>query len=214
MRDADVFKARVLEAAAGTPSPTRREGRRRARIGLVASLALAILVFEAAGGLAHSAGRPYAITVQIALGWACFAAAAAWLVLWRGRSTLGRPPALMLAAAVATPLVLVAFMHSFHGTYVEPFARVGWRCLGLTLAIAAVPLRYLLAMRGGSEPRGPSALGAAIGAVCAAWASVFVDLWCPLTNLLHLLAGHALPIVLLAVAGAVLGRRVLGVGAR
>jgi hypothetical protein len=41
------------------------------------------------------------------------------------------------------------------------------------------------------------------------WAAVLVDLWCPLTNMPHVLVGHVLPLVILAAAGGVLGHRVL-----
>lgn len=77
--------------------------------------------------------------------------------------------------------------------------------------MATPPLGSLLAFRRGVEPRNPWALGAGIGAVCGAWASVLVDLWCPLTNLPHVLVGHVLPIVILVALSTVLGRTMLGV---
>ena len=99
----------------------------------------------------------------------------------------------------------------FHGTYAEPYERVGYRCLGLTLVMAATPLAAFLRFRRGVEPRRPSILGAAAGAACGAWAGVVVDLWCPLTAPAHALVGHALPLALLVGVGALLGRRMLGV---
>jgi hypothetical protein len=205
--DAEALKARVLAAVAAAPSPTRPEGRRRTVGLLLASLALALAIFEAAGGIEHSVGRPLGITLTISCGWGAFSAALSWIVLWRGRSTLGRSKAVVLLATLATPIVLVAWMHAFHGAYVEPFVRVGWRCLAYTLAMAALPLASLLAWRRGVEPESPWA----IGAVCGAWAAALVDLWCPLTNLPHLLVGHVLPLGFLIVAGTVLGRGMLGV---
>src|SRR5271170_3066964 len=106
MNDADVLKARVLAAAAATPSPTRPEGRRRAFLLLVAAIALALVFFEAIGGVGHSMGRPLGITLAVSFGWGLFCAALSWLVLWRGRSTLGRPPFVVLLAALVTPIVL------------------------------------------------------------------------------------------------------------
>jgi hypothetical protein len=206
-----LLKARVLAAAAALPSATRPQGRRLGITLLLASIALALMVFEAAGGIDHSSGRPLAITLAISGGWGLVAAVLSGVVLWRRRSTLGRPPAVLLLAAFATPVILVAWMHRFQGTYEEPFPRVGWKCLGYTLAMAALPLGSFLALRRGIEPRGPWALGAAVGATCGAWAGILVDLWCPLVNTPHVLVGHVLPIVLLIGAGTALGRVLLGV---
>ncbi|WP_437994021.1 NrsF family protein [Sorangium sp. So ce145] len=213
MIDEDALKARVLAAAEATPSPTRPEARRRGFAILISSIVLAFAIFEAAGGLEHSAGRPLGLTLATAGGWSLFCAALSWLVLWRGRATLGRSPVVVLLAGLVTPIALTAWTHAFHGTYPEPFARVGWRCLGYTLAMATLPLGSLLTLRRGAEPRSPWALGAAIGAVCGAWAAALVDLWCPLTNLPHVLAGHVVPLGILIAVGALLGRRMLGVRA-
>ncbi len=117
----------------------------------------------------------------------------------------------MFALALGTPIALFAWTQVFAGTYVEPFSRVGWRCMGITLAAAALPLSTFLLMRRGVEPRRPMALGAAIGAICGAWASVAVAAWCPLTNALHVLAGHVAPVVVLGLLGAGLGRSILGI---
>lgn len=206
-----LLEARVMAAIAATPSPTRREGRRRAIVLLVASVLVALAVFEAAGGLEHSAGRPFAITLVIAGGWALVSALLSGVVLWRGRSTLGRSPALMLVVALGTPVVLFGWMRLFQGTYQEPFSRDGWRCLGYTLAMAALPLGSLLALRRGIEPRGPWALGAAVGATCGSWAGILVDLWCPLTSTCHVLVGHVLPVAVLVGLGTLFGREMLGV---
>jgi hypothetical protein len=211
--DADQHKARVLAAVAAAPSPTRFEGRRRGVALLLASVALALAVFEGAGGLEHAAGRPLWITLTISGGWGLFCAALSWVVLRRGRSTLGPKPSVVLVAALATPVVLVAWMHAFHGAYLEPFVKVGWRCLGYNVAMAMPPLGSLFVLRRGSEPRSPWALGAALGAVCGAWAGMLVDLWCPLTNLPHLLVGHVLPLGLLVALGALLGNGTLGIQA-
>lgn len=203
------LRARVLGAAAAQPSRTRSAGRRLAAIAGVASVMLAFGVFELAGGAAHSADRAPALTFELAGGWTAFAAAIAWLTLGRGGSTLARRPVLLAAAALVTPLACFAWMHVFAGTYVEPFARVGYRCLALTLAMAALPLASFLYLRRGIEPRRPSALGAAAGATFGAWAGVLVDVWCPLTNSAHALFGHVLPLALLATFGALAGRRLL-----
>ena len=208
------LRARVLAAAAAKPSRTRSAGQRLATIALVASVVLALSVFELSGGSAHASDRDPALTFELAGGWTAFAAVLAWLTLGRGGSTLARRPQLLAPIAFMTPLACFAWMHVFAGTYVEPFERVGYRCLALTLAMAALPLASFLYLRRGVEPRHPSALGAAAGATCGAWAGVLVDIWCPLTNGPHALFGHVLPLAILAGVGAAAGRRLLALRAR
>jgi hypothetical protein len=205
------LRDRVLAAASSTPSRTRREGRRIARLALAASLVVALVVFELSGGVGHSSGRPAILTWALAAGWALAAAALSWITFGRGHSTLARRPVVLAAVAVAAPALCFAWMHAFSGAYAEPFARVGYRCFALTVLVSVIPLGAFLALRRGIEPRVPSALGAAAGASIGAWAGVIVDLWCPLTNTAHSLFGHVLPIVLLGVIGGLVGRKTLGV---
>lgn len=208
------LRERVLTAAAGAHSRTRREGRRLALLATILSGAVALAIFESSGGVAHSEGRPASLTWILAGGWAGFAAALTWWTLARGGSTLARRPLALAGAATIAPLACFAWMLVFAGRYVEPFARVGYRCFALTIAMGVLPLASVLFLRRGIEPRSPSALGAAAGAASGAWAGVLVDLWCPLTNAPHAAVGHVLPLALLSGAGALVGRRMLGVRAR
>lgn len=203
------LRARVLAAAAAKPSRTRPAGRRAMAIAIAGSIAFALASFEHVGGLRHSSGRPTTITWLLAGGWAIGSLLLTWLALGRGRSSLPRRPAWLVATALAAPVACFVWMHLFDGSYVEPFARVGYRCLAYTLAMAAAPLGAFMVLRRGSDPRRPSALGAAAGASAGAWAGVLVDLWCPLTNAPHSLVGHVLPIVILVGVGALVGRRML-----
>jgi hypothetical protein len=174
----------------------------------LASLVVAGAVFSSLGGVAHGAGRPCEQTAALAGGWAIVSAAAT-LVLRRRRSVLG-PPWVVLGLVVGVvPLALVVWTTAFQGTYREPFERVGWRCLGATLVIALFPLVGTLLARRGVEPRHPAELGAAVGTVCGAWATVILQVWCPLVNTLHVLVGHLLPVLLVMGAGGVLGARLL-----
>jgi hypothetical protein len=205
------LRARVLAAAAATPSLTRSQGRRAAAMSIGFSVGLAILLFELMGGFAHSAGRPIAITAALSGGWSLAAVGLSRIALGRSRSMLARRPTVLLLASISAPAAAFVWSCLFYGTYTEPFARVGFRCLALTLLIAATPLATFLWLRRGVEPRRPSALGGVAGAMCGAWAGVIVHAWCPLTNPAHALVGHSLPIALLVVVGAVIGRRMLDV---
>jgi hypothetical protein len=205
------LRDRVLAAAAATPSITRPQGHRIAVALVAASIAIGVTVFEAIGGLGHSSGRPIGMTLALAGGWVLVSLALTWLLIGRGSSTLARRSTILVTAALASPLAVFLWMHVFYGTYPEPFARVGYRCLAYTLVIAATPLAAFLALRRAVEPRHPGALGAVAGAACAAWAGALVDLWCPLTNPLHVLVGHVGPLVVAILAGAAAGRWTLGV---
>jgi hypothetical protein len=206
----DAMRARILAAVASTPSPTRREGQRTALALLGASVVIAGTSFELAGGLAHSASRPLGITVAISAGWAAASLGLTWLVVGRAGSTLSRRPVWLLTAALLAPVAMFAWLAAFHGSYPEPVSRLGLRCLGLTLVIAATPLGTFLLARRGVEPRRPGMLGAAAGAASGALAGVIVDLWCPLTAPAHALVGHVLPLALLVAVGALFGSRLLG----
>ena len=203
-------RQQLLAAVAQQPAPTRAEVSTRGGWAVALSVAVALAIFVLAGGVQHSAGRPLEYTVLLSGGWTLFAVALTVLVL-RRPSTLGRPPRWLAALALAAPFVLLGWMHLFDGRYVEPFSRVGWRCLTYTLAMAALPLSAFMVLRRGLEPRGPGQLGAAVGAVIGAWSGVLVELWCPLVNLPHALVGHALPLAVLIAAGALWGRRALDV---
>jgi hypothetical protein len=61
-----------------------------------------------------------------------------------------------------------------------------------------------------SDPTHPRLSGAAIGAAVGAFTWVFVDLWCPVAYVPHLLLGHILPLVATTVAGAWLGGLAIG----
>lgn len=205
------LRVRVLAAAAATASITRPHGRVVARVLLVTSVALGAMVFEWIGGFAHGSGRPLGVTLTLAGGWTVVSALLTWLVVDRGGSTMARQPLLIGLSVLAMPVVLFAWMHLFNGTYIEPYHAIGYRCLRYTLFIAALPLATFLALHRAVEPRHPEVLGAGAGAACAAWAGGLIDLWCPLTNSMHVLVGHVAPLVAATVLGAVVGRSTLGV---
>ena len=207
----EALRERVLAAALEAPSPTRRQVRRRAKALLLASALVAVAALWGLGGLEHGSARPLGVTLALAAGWLLGTLFLVRLALARQGSTLARTSAVTAGSAMGAPFVLFAWMQLFYGTYPEPFARVGLRCLALMLVIAAGPLAAFLSSRRGVEPRRPSSLGAAGGAACGAWAGTVVNLWCPLTEPKHALVGHVAPLVLLIGFGALIGPRWLGI---
>jgi hypothetical protein len=178
---------------------------------VAASIAVAVTIFEQIGGLDHSSARPIGTTLLLSGGWMLTSAVLTWLVVGRGDSSMARRPRLLVLAAVVSPMLVFAWTHLLHGTYEEPFQRMGWRCLAYSLAVAALPLAAFLSLKRAVEPRHPSVLGAAAGATCACWAGALIDLWCPLTDPMHVLVGHVTPILVAITAGALVGRWTLGV---
>lgn len=207
----DDLRARVLAQAAAAPSRTRTEARKIATALVAGSVAIAVTIFELIGGIDHSNSRPRWITYALAGGWGLASAALSVFVVGRSRSSMARRPILLLIAALVTPLLVFGWMHLFYSLYPDPPFRIGYRCLGYSLLFSALPLASFLALRRAIEPRHPSMLGAAAGAACAAWAGALIDLWCPLTNPLHVLVGHVLPIVIAMIVGAIAGRFMLGI---
>lgn len=209
----DSMRSAVLAASKARKGPTRATLRVRAAATYAVCAAVMLGIFELAGGLAHCE-RPVAITVGVATGAVALAIAATVVGARRGGSMLGRPRWVLLALlAVAPPLVL-GWMRAWYPAYVEPFERVGVRCLGLALVMAAVLASGLFWLRRSTDAAQPATTGAALGLVAAAWSGALVDLWCPLTNVPHVLVGHVLPLLVCAGAGALVGRVVLRVRRR
>jgi hypothetical protein len=218
------LRARVLAAAAARPSPTRAVVKRRnvfmslvaAASGIGAFLVFAALVSEGhlvrfGGGIAPQqyVERPIGLLVATASGALGVAATALWLALRRGRSMLGRSRRQLLCSAALLPISLLAWKVScsiaFGASMVAWPDRPGERCLALSLLVGTGPLLSLLVIRR-SAPVRPALNGAVVGFAAGACAWVATDLWCPVAFVPHLLLGHALPLGVLAVAGAFLAR--------
>jgi hypothetical protein len=181
------------------------------------AVSFAALLFFLLGG-AHLAPRPLPFVAGTVLGWATIALAATWIAFWRGHSMLGRHRAWLAAVVVATPAVLFGWMLLWNVRYPETMAdwpgRVGFRCLGFTLAMAAWPLLALAWVRRERDPLHPGLSGAARGVAVGALGGVVVDVWCPIANPWHVLLGHVAPMLVLLAIGLVVGRAVSGVRAR
>jgi hypothetical protein len=131
---------------------------------------------------------------------------------------LGRPRWLLLLVVFAVPPLLLrwklTFSVCFGGSLAAVAGRPGLRCCGLSLLLAAAPLGALLWARRGRDCVHPRALGAAVAVAVGAVAWIAVDAWCPIADPRHLLLGHLLPLEVLALAGALLGDRLLALRSR
>lgn len=206
MNPSTSLRDKILADAAAHPSRTRAQGRRRAaRVYALAALG-GLPLFFYSGGLAHASARPAVVTFGVVLGALALAVGCATVAFGRGRSAVGRAATALLAVVFLAPLGTYAWLVSWHGSYVDPFQRVGYRCLAMTLVAGAALLAAGLFLRKGTVAVHATVAGAALGVAAGTFGGVLVDLWCPLTAPSHVLVGHVLPLVILAGAGAVFGR--------
>lgn len=220
MTPSESLQRRVLEAVRQQPAP-RRPDRSPAALALpaLAAVAMAAVIrwapplFGEVGGLAHAAGRPAASGAWVLAGTVALALAATWMALPSRRSMLAPARGPLLAVAAGVPLLVGAWLVLWHSTYPDPAVREGWRCFLMTALSAPWPFAALVLASRRMEPRHPGTAGAALGAAAGAWAAAAVELWCPLAAPEHVLAGHVLPVVALAVAGALIGARLFGLRA-
>jgi len=207
------LKRRVMAAVQTAPAPTRSTVRRRGWSIFVVGVAVALAVFAEAGGV-RAYDRPGLLIVSTCVGWIVAASAAGAFGVARGRSMLGRSTASLIVLIVGLPLALLGWKIGvtvpFGPQMSAPWpGRLGFRCLGLSLAMAAPLLVALVVMRRRSDPVHPGIAGAVLGITAGIAAGTLVDLWCPIANLPHVLLGHILPLLVVALAGAWVGRRLL-----
>jgi hypothetical protein len=212
------LRARVIAAAGREPVRTRAAGARRRVAALALGFASVGAIAAALGGPATK-GRPVAYVVTLAVAWLVVAAAATWVGVARGRSMLGRSAAWRFVVVALTPVALLA-------TWL-PVA-LGWPqtlsdasgiqqhaiCNAVTILFATGPLVAFALVRRGDDPVRPRLTGAAIGAAAGAWGAVALVLFCEFTGPLHILVGHAMPVLLIAVLGVLIGDRVVAVRAK
>ena len=212
------LKALVLDTARATPSATRGSSQAFSWLVLPSSVIVAAALFFAFDGVNHGQGRPLWFYLASSIGWAAVASLSMWGALMRGGSALGRPRTWLLSIAFGTPALLFAMMFGMAFIHPEITAlhpeRLGLKCLGLTVAAAAFPLLALAIVRRGSDPVHPITTGAALGAACGASAGVMVELWCPVASPRHVVVGHVVPMIVMALLGAVLGARLIAMRPR
>ena len=137
------LRARVLDAARSTPSPTRRMTAVRSVRAIVLAGAGPVVFYVAVLRNHALDGRPPALSACTAGGIALVAVCAWWIALG-GRGVLGRPRAWLIAAALAGPVWVACWelWWSAATPALRPtlIPRPGARCLGLTLLLGLWPL--------------------------------------------------------------------------
>ena len=200
------LRQRVLSLAAAERSPTRSETRRATWLALVTAMMISAAIFALAGGIRPS-GRPLELVVATMTLGMVVAAGASWIAVRRGSFADGRSRDVLAALIVLVPLALVAGKLSLSVAWpgmTGPWPdRIGFRCLGLFLAIGAAPLGVYLWIWRLRDVRSPGLQGAALGIAAGAGAWTVLDMWCPVADPVHIALGHLLPLALLGTAGIV-----------
>src|SRR5258708_34915792 len=203
---------RVLQAARSEPSVRGRTVTLNAAVILAPSLAVTVNVVVAAGGMKDDP-RPRPLVLGTLLGWLSLALASPWGALGRGGAMEGRPRRHLVALATAIPAGASAWMGVWAARYhvVAASLPIGKDavCFLLALALSGPALVALAWVRRDIDVKYARATGAAVGATAGAWGSTFLDAHCPSLDLVHLALGHVLPIIVLALVGALFGRRLV-----
>jgi hypothetical protein len=204
------LRGRILAAVEREPIPTRTTGARRR------ATALAIGFGSLLGSLIYlgirSHGRPAGYMVALFVAWLPIAGVATWAGVSRGRSMLGRPAGWLVAVIALTPVALLSAwagvasawpstLHDASGLHQHIVCDIA------TLSFSVGPLLAFSAVRRRTDPVTPRLTGAAIGTAAAAWGALALHLVCGFTAPVHMLFGHALPVAVVALVGAVLVSR-------
>lgn len=201
------LKARIRETILRHPSATRAEVSARVKASVLCGYGLSLIFFIAVGSV-RVGPRPFALVAGGALGAALVAAIASWVALGRGGEMAGRSRHALAFAVTLTPLALLGWRLLWDAGFDPvPWHTTGFRCFGLLIVFSAGPLAALCFVRRGVDPVHPRLLGAALAIASGAYATMLVDLWCPSSELGHLLLGHFAPFGLLLWAGASSGAR-------
>ena len=211
------LRQRVLAAIEREPAPSRAQS--NARVAIAFALGFGpIVAFVAYLGIARG-DRPAGYIALVGVGWTLLAIAATWGALGRGKSMLGRPRAWLVAIALLLPLALLGVACAGYAPWPSAVdldcARVrDFVCFDFTSAMSLGPLVAFAIARRGTDPVHPTITGAALGAASGAWGAAAIALHCSYTSPIHVLVGHVVPVVVLALLGAVVGARVVAVRAR
>jgi hypothetical protein len=215
------LKSRILEAIRRHPSPVRRTVAIRTMLVLLSAgiaPALALIVLHAWDPTLLTwdpFSRPKSLVASTSAGALVIAITAATTAVGRGGRMLGRARQLLLFVAAGAPVAFVVWKlmlsQQYAGMTIPWSTRSGLRCFWLTLLLASCPMLAFAFIRRRSDPVHPRSLGAALGVAAGLYAGVLVDLWCPVGYAQHVLLGHALPVAVLGLTGALIGHHVLAV---
>lgn len=203
------LKARLLAEIAAEKAPTRSDVNNRRVLAVVACFTAFLPLVMGLRGDFHELPMVYALGTAVLVGGAAGALLA--FGLSRGAVMMGPRTGVLAALGIVLPALVVAWllMTVSSGTSSRlPSGSDALRamlvCDGLALAVALPPLFATLAYRRAFSATSPALVGAVLGAAAGMLAHLGVHLHCPVTDTSHIMIGHFLPAVPLAVLGALL----------
>ena len=218
----ETLYGRIRASVGTTPAPTLRTGTKIVLALAVALLLAAIVVMTASevvyGRLAVGLDvDPQATSLLVSVLFLSVALTlgATAVVLSRGPRGLG-PGALPLAlvagfvAPIFAWLVLESPVHAYDAA--PPIVDIspwGLRCLLIAGLVGAIVLTTFTAAMRRAVPVASRLRGTALGAVAGAWAGLAVFIFCPSSDIQHLLVGHVLPVLAFTLLGAAVLPRML-----
>lgn len=210
------LRARVLARVRAEPVPPRPAGTWKRTLAVVLGVGVSYGVLAAIGG-PGSYGRPQAYTFVLAALWGLVGVLGTWAGVARGHSMLGRPAVWRVLVVALTPVALFATAFVVNALWPPPFKLADLErhlvCTEFTLLMALGPLLAFTYLRRNSDPVAPRLTGAAIGAAAGAIGAVGIELRCSHATLFHIAVGHVLPVLTMALLGALLAGRIVAVKA-
>lgn len=215
------LRERVLTAAAERPSATRKSHRQR-RL----AFALVILAFVIgsstmlAGRHPEAPARPMAYLVTMLSASVVVAVVTAYYTLGPTPSATGRSSRFQRILTIATPFILT--LAALMANVLAPMTLAAQTapdaahvaCSTITFIAGAAVLAVMLALERGSSTTSAVFKGASLGAVAAAWGTLFISISCPYAHPFHVVPTHVLlPLVPLLIGGIVAGTRILSIRA-
>jgi len=189
------LRARVL-ADARNVAPRRRLG--------PATAAIAIAIVSVVFLLWHGRRPSWDATAWVLLVELSATASLVSVVAVARGSILVGPSAGALRLAFVAPLVAFGLVLLLQAGAPPPerFWRTAAVCDATALLVGAPLLGVLLATRRGTFLLAPRLVGVAAGLAAGAWAHALLHWGCPFTHAGHVVLGHVLPSLPLAIAGA------------
>ena len=200
-----------LASAAGAVRPLPRPSVRLARwaAGVIPLIALGVMVIGPRADVSTVIRQPtFMVLALVTLATALLAAAGAFVLSVPGGERLAVHRTTALVAGSAWIFVLIARLLEDG----DPLRRllvlpIHWLCVIEIAAFGIVPAWALFAMLRRAAPLRQAWSGALATLAAAALGAAATQILCPLDDPAHHLVGHVLPVILLATAGTIAGRR-------
>lgn len=201
----DALRQRIESAIAETPASRFGRGPRLAVAVVTVLVVLAIGLLTMRPDLR---AMPAASLAGVTLGVTFLAVGTLVVALAPGSRGLGAPvTALVILAVTTAPLYAILTLSAPIGDATH--APKTLACFRMSIFAASLALVGLTASLRRSVPAAPNARGALIGACAGAWAGLVIHVHCPCPDRLHIALGHALPIAIFSIVGALVTPRFL-----